>query len=133
MDGTDPIRPRDSARHEAWTNYLERDRSKSCAKTASRRWQAADVGGPRANRPLPGRDEPGNPFVRRDAGQEKPIKIGAKVVPHGRYVAIVRRAPPGLTRGADLTGFCGHRGKGPALPKSVERGNLSRAVTNCRA
>jgi hypothetical protein len=87
MDGTDLIRPRDSARHEASTNYLERDRSISCAKTASRCWQAADVGGPRANRPLPDRDEPGNPFVRRDAEQEKPIKIGAKVVRHGRKVA----------------------------------------------
>jgi hypothetical protein len=87
MDGTDPIRPRDSARHEASTNYLERDRSKSCAKTASRCRQAADVGGPRANRPLPDRDEPGNPFVRRDAGRERPIKIGAKVVRHGRKVA----------------------------------------------
>jgi hypothetical protein len=76
---------------------------------------------------VPDRDEPGNRFVRRDAGQEKLVKIGAKVARHGRYVAIVRRAPPGLTRGADLTGFCGHRGKGPALPKSVERGNLSLA------
>jgi hypothetical protein len=75
------------ARHEASTNFLERDCSKSCAKTASQCRQAANVGGPRADRQLPDRDEPGDPFGRRDAGQEKPIKIGAKVVRHGRKVA----------------------------------------------
>jgi hypothetical protein len=74
---------------------------------------------------VPDRDEPGNPFVLRDAWREKLIKIGAKGVRHGRYGAIVRHAPPGLTRGADLAGFCVHRGEGSALPKSVERGNLS--------
>jgi hypothetical protein len=36
---------------------------------------------------VPDRDEPGDPFVRRGAGQEKLIKVGAKVVSHGRYVA----------------------------------------------
>ncbi|MGH6820710.1 MAG: hypothetical protein ACREDU_07600 [Methylocella sp.] len=29
------------------------------------------------------------------------------------------------TRRADLTGLCVHRGEGSALPKSVERANLS--------
>jgi hypothetical protein len=74
---------------------------------------------------VPDRDEPGDPFVRRDAGQVKLIKIGAKFVRNGRYVAIVRRRPAGLTRGPDLISLCVPRREGPALPKSVERGNLS--------
>ncbi len=36
---------------------------------------------------MPDRDEPGTPFVPGDAGQEKLIKVRAKVVRHGRYVA----------------------------------------------
>jgi hypothetical protein len=36
---------------------------------------------------MPDWDEPGTSFVLRDAGQEKLIKVRAKVVRHGRYVA----------------------------------------------
>jgi len=41
---------------------------------------------------VPDRDEPGNLFVLRDAGQENLINNGAEAVGHGCY-AIVRRAP----------------------------------------
>jgi hypothetical protein len=45
----------------------------------------------------------------RDAGQENLIKIGAKVVRHGRYVLMPTKSPLSGARRADLTGFCVHR------------------------
>ena len=125
---------------------------------------------------VPDWDELGNPFVRRDAGQEKRNQIRREGrpprplcrIPDGRgghpavsvcrhpaadrgtaahhrqphrrelfdprefaqtrserYVSMPTKSPLSGARRADLTGFCVHRREGSALPKSVERGNLT--------